>query len=196
MPPSRAESVATVGAARTRTRACYVRHRYSVSRPSLSLSGIKPPTFTMVPHAPTLRVVADTLTFPYRPSDRSPFLFSPLPLFVAAVARSGRWPRDHIVCISHTLFTYICAVCTYMQACNAYTTPYHRHRPTSLLPATSVVAALPRKIKLELQRPSRRVGRTTTVPLNCEDNLRAISSQMKSRKCSMSIFTSIRTLQS
>lgn len=54
--------------------------------------------------------VADTLTFPYRPSvtDRHPSS-PPSPPSDAVVARSGRWPRDHIVCMSHTLFTYICA---------------------------------------------------------------------------------------
>lgn len=109
MPPSRAESVATVGAARTRTRACYVRHRYSVSRPPLSLFGIKPPTFTMVPHAPTLHVIADTLTFPYRPSDRSPSLFSLLPpLFVAAVARAPVVGPATTSCVYPTLSSLIC----------------------------------------------------------------------------------------
>lgn len=160
MPPSRAESVATVGAARTRTRARYVRHRYSVSRPPLSLFGIKPPTFTMVPHAPTLFAVADTLTFPYRPSNRSPSPFSLLrPARCSSRALRSLAPRPHRVYIPHSPRLYMC---TYMQAYNAYTTPYHRHRPTSLLPATSVVVALPRKIKLELERPP---GWTTTVPL-------------------------------
>lgn len=43
-------------------------------------------------------------------------LLSSSPPFVAAVARSGRWPRDHIVCISHTLFIYICArICKRIQ---------------------------------------------------------------------------------
>ena len=33
------------------------------------------------------------------------------------VARSGRWPRDHVVCISHTLLTYICmrSICSPLQ---------------------------------------------------------------------------------
>lgn len=106
---------------------------------------------------PSLRQIA----IPLLPSPLPP---PPLPPFVA-VARSGRWPRDHIVCISHTLLTLY--MCMYMRAYNAYTTPYHRHRLTSLLPATSVVVALPRKIKLELQRPP---AGQRTVSLNHEDN--------------------------
>jgi len=51
MPPSGAESVATVRAARMRTRARYVRHRYSILRP------LPPPrmspTFTTRPTSPT-----------------------------------------------------------------------------------------------------------------------------------------------
>lgn len=40
-----------------------------------------------------------------------------IPLHRGTVARSGRWPHDHVVCISHTLLTYICVrprfhVCT------------------------------------------------------------------------------------
>lgn len=82
----------------------------------------------------------------------------PPPLFVAAVARSGRCPRDHThthtrtSCIYPTLSSSIRICARICKRIHAYTTLYHRHRPTSLLPATSVVAALPRKIKLELQR--------------------------------------------
>lgn len=84
-----------------------------------------------------------------------PFL-PPPPIRCSSRALRSLAPRPHRVYIPHSLHLYMC---TYMQACNAYTTPYHRHRPTSLLPATSVVAALPRKIKLELQWPSARQRR-------------------------------------
>lgn len=54
-------------------------------------------------------VGADTLALPLpdQPFPPPRGTFQP-PLRRAAVARSGRWPRDHVVCISHTLLTYIC----------------------------------------------------------------------------------------
>lgn len=40
------------------------------------------------------------------------------------VARSGRWPRDHVVCISHTLLTYIC-IDSHLDVCTR--APMHMH---------------------------------------------------------------------
>lgn len=40
------------------------------------------------------------------------------------VARSGRWPRDHVVCISHTLLTYIC-IGSHLDVCTR--APMHMH---------------------------------------------------------------------
>lgn len=105
MPPSRAESVATVGAAYRRTRARYVRHRYSVSCPLLP--PWLPPTFTIAPPASTLPVAADTLTFPYRPSARSPSL-APAP-FIRCSSRALRSlaSRPHRVYVPHSRYLYM-----------------------------------------------------------------------------------------
>lgn len=150
MPPSRAESVATVGAARTRTRARYVRHRYSVSRPPLSLFGLLLLLWYLTPPLSSRGSRYAHLPLPSLRQIAIP-LFPSSPVRCSSRALRSLAPRPHRVYIPHSLHLYMC---TYMQAYNAYTTLYHRHRPTSLLLATSVVVALPRKIKLELQQPA------------------------------------------
>lgn len=70
-----------------------------------------------------------------------PLLSLPSPLsFVAAVARSGRWPRDHIVCISHTtLFVYICArICKRITRTQPRTTVTDRRLFYQLLVSSSL----------------------------------------------------------
>lgn len=126
MPPSGAEC-RDYGAARTRTRARYVRHRYSVSRPPLP-GCASYFYYTSRPH----RGIADTLTFPYRPSVGLPFL----PLLSLHPLQQSRAPvvapaTTSCVCPTLSLPIYMCTYASMY----AHITPY-RHRPTSLLPAT------------------------------------------------------------
>lgn len=144
MPSERsgAESVATVGAAHARALRTSPLLRFASSSPSLLSCLLLLLWYLPLP----LFLCASRYAHLPLPSlsHRSPSLLSLVPPSVAAVARSGRWPRDHIVYMSHTLFTYICA---HMQAC---TRIQPRIPSPPFLPAIAVVAALPRKIKLEL----------------------------------------------
>lgn len=138
MPPSRAESVATVGAACRRTRAHYVRHRYSVSCPLLP--PWLPPTFTIAPPASTLsqwqQIRSPSPTVP-RPDRRPP---PPLPSSVAAVARAPVIGLATTSCVCPTLLLPIYVhICRHVRAYNPVPSPsdvalasyYYRRRRVS-----------------------------------------------------------------
>lgn len=163
-------------------RAHYVRHRYSVSCPVLSLSLSPFPRRTLT--TPLSLSLLAIFSSPSLFHSFSPFPCSSFPVFVVrvpfavrrfargsrythlpppsrgtfhpppergTVARSGRWPRDHVVCISHTLLTYIC-----MRSRGLLSAPTHRmeHARTHTAATAAAAAAasrantlLSRKIK-------------------------------------------------